>query len=329
MEFAWPGMLWSLGGVPLLLWGYFHLVRRREGVRARLADAHLWERIWSSSSQTRRNLPDILYLLAALLLLTGLARPVAAIPLPVNRSSVVLAVDTSKSMIGQDLQPNRLEAAKGLVEEVLRAIPRSVKVGLVFFSDYGTTLVPPTDDRSRIREALGQLKPLEGTAIGSAILQSLRVLPGRARILEEMGRTGTLNLPQGEELAKAAILLLSDGVSNLGVNPIEAAELAGRLRVPIYAIGVGSPEGSVMTYNNQLVLVPFDASTLQEIARRSGGEYFSYQEAGRLKAALRRFPWTIGWEKKKGEITHLVIGVAGLLVLAGGILSVVWYRRAP
>lgn len=329
MEFTWPGMLWSLGGVPLLLWGYILLGRRRESVRARLADAHLWPRIWSSPRHARRNLPDILYLLAALLLLIGLARPVAAIPLPVNRSSLVLAVDTSKSMIGQDLQPSRLEAAKGLVEEVLRAIPRSVKVGLVFFSDYGTALVQPTDDRSRVREALAQLKPLEGTAIGSAILQSLRVLPGRAHLLEEMGRTGTLSTPPGEDLPRAAILLMSDGVSNIGPNPIEAAELAGRMEVPVYTVGIGTPEGSVMTYNNQLVLVPFDASTLQEIARRSGGEYFPFQEAERLKAILRRFPWTIGWEKKKAEVTHLVAGFAGTLALSGGILSLVWHRRVP
>lgn len=329
MEFTWPGMLWSLGGIPLLLWGYLLLGRRREVVRSRLADPHLWSRLWSSSLRARRNLQDILYLLAACLLLFGLSRPVAAVPLPVNRSSVVLAIDTSKSMMGQDLQPNRLEAAKRLVEEVLRTIPRSVKVGLVFFSDYGTVLVPPTDDRMKVREALGQLKPLEGTAIGSAILQSLRVLPGRARLLEEMGRSGTLTIPTGEDLPRAAILVMSDGVSNIGPSPVEAAELAGRLQVPIYTVGIGTPEGSVMTYNNQLVLVPFDASTLQEIARRSGGEYFPYQEAERIKASLRRLPWTIGWERKKAEITHLVVGLAGVLVLAGGVLSLVWYRRIP
>ncbi|MDR7434358.1 MAG: VWA domain-containing protein [Armatimonadota bacterium] len=329
MEFTWPRMLWSLGSIPLLLWGYILLGRRRERVRTRLADTHLWPKLWSSSLRIHRDLPDMFYLLAAILFLIGLARPVAAIPLPANRSAIVIAIDTSKSMMGQDLQPDRLGAAKRLVEEVLRTIPRSVKIGLTFFSDYGTVLVRPTDDRSKVREALEQLKPLEGTAIGSAILQSLRVLPDRGQLLEEMGRTGALNLPTGEDLPKAAILLLSDGVSNIGPNPVEAAELAARVKVPIYTVGIGTPEGSVMPYNNQLVLVPFDATTLREIAKRSGGGYYPYQEGERLKEALRQFPWTIRWERKKAEVTHLVAGLAGLFALAGGALSLMWYRRIP
>lgn len=342
MEFGWPVMLWALLAAPLLLWGYVRLLARSANRETALADPHLLGVLWSRPPAVRRHLPVAFYLGAVAVLTLAMARPIAAIPLPVNRAALIIAIDVSKSMIGEDIQPNRLRAARQAALDLLRAMPVSAKVGLVVFSDYAQVLVPPTTERQALREAIEGLKVQQATGVGSAIVEALRVLPGRRELLGERLNIQP-NQPQGPfappapappdqqpvDLPPAAIVILSDGVSNLGVDPNLAVSLAVDGKVKVYGVGVGTVNGSVMTVDGQLVLVPFDARLLQQIAQSTGGAYYEITQSDELRKVYRQLGRSIGWERRRTEVTSLLAGGAGLFMLMGAVLSMAWFRRVP
>lgn len=348
MEFGWPVMLWGLLAVPALAWGYVRM-QQYAARHQRLADPHLTGFLWQRPPALRRLFPLILYGVAVSLLLFAVARPIAALPLPVNRAALILAIDVSKSMIGDDIKPSRLAATKESALAALDAVPRSTQVGIVIFSDYAQILVPPTTDRQQLREAIENLKLQQATGVGGAIVEALRALPGRREFLGDKlnvgrqfpGQPAPLPSPppqtpggppvplRAEDLPPAAIVIFSDGVSNIGVDPAQAAALAKEGRVRVFGVGVGTPAGSVMTIDGQLVLVPFDSRVLQQIAQLADGRYLDITQKDELKKAYQELGRSIGWEKRRTEISSIVVGGAGILLVAGGLLSLVWFRRVP
>ncbi len=351
MEFAWPLMLAGLVAVPLLLWGYLHLWRQQPRREHALADPHLLGRLWTRPPALRRHLPVALYLVAIGLLFVSLARPLAAIPLPVNRAVIILAIDVSKSMIGEDVKPNRLRAAQAAALEVIRTVPPTTKVGLVTFSDYAQVLVPPSTDRLALKEALASLQLQQATGIGSAIIEILRIIPGRKELLGDRLDPQSGPLPPSvvppsaispptsspppaarslADLPPAAIIMFSDGVSNIGMEPTQAAALAKDAKVKIYGVGVGTPSGSVMQVEGQLVLVPFDSTLLQRIAQLTEGQYFDLSSSSEeLRQIYRNLGRSIGWENRQTELTFLLAAGAGTLMVLGATLSLLWFRRVP
>ncbi len=347
MTFTWPGMLWALWGLLLLVWGALAAARRRRSTETRLADAHLFPRVVGHRNPWRARLPLALHLSAVALLVFAMARPVALVSLPVNRAAIVLAIDTSQSMMADDLKPSRLEAAKAAARNVLRALPRSVRVGLVAFSDVGTVLVPPSIERPMLEDALERLRPQQSTAVGSAVVEGLSILPGRREFLGErlarLRNTGPQDplspatppgtappvRPDVGDLPPAVMILLSDGVSNTGVDPRVPATLAVEARVRIHAVGFGQVSGAVMPYGGRLVLVPFDPTSLQQLAQQTGGEYLRSSDEEGLRRLARQVGRAIGWERRRTELTAVFAGTAGLLMLAGAGLSLTWFRRLP
>jgi len=241
--------------------------------------------------------------------------------------------------------------------------PPGPRVGLVTFSTYATLMVPPTDDRNALREALAGLKTQEATAIGDGIAVSLRAIPGRAAsvpggsapgagggtpgqpptVQPPFGQTppgqspftaplppATGTPPDAKDLPPAAIILLTDGGQNAGTaDPIRMAALAKQLKVKIYTIGLGTPGGGVFNYQGQMVLVPFDPTLLQQIAAITDGKFFMSPTAGDLKQIYRELGRTIGWEKRKTEVSALFVAGASVLMLGGGALSLLWMGRLP
>jgi len=363
VEFTWPLMLWGLLLLPATVAWYVVGVRRiRRTTAQRFAEAPLFSQIAVRLPAVRRHISMGLYFAALALLLGAAARPVTAVPLPVDRAAVILAIDTSGSMAAPDLQPTRLEAARQAASGFLDVFPRGPRVGLVTFSTYATLMVPPTDDRNALREALAGLKTQEATAIGDAIAVSLRAIPGRAASVPGgsapgagggPGQSQTVQPPFGQappgqspfmappppaagtppdpkDLPPAAIILLTDGGQNAGTaDPIRMAALAKQLKVKIYTIGLGTPGGGVFNYQGQMVLVPFDPTLLQQIAAITDGKFFMSPTAGDLKQIYRELGRTIGWEKRKTEVSALFVAGAGVLMLGGGALSLLWMGRLP
>lgn len=323
MEFIWPLMLWALALAPLLWWGHRSLARRQQGAAGQFAEARLFEHLVERPPGWRRSLPAACYLIALLLLGVAMARPVAALPIPVNRAAVVIAVDTSKSMIATDAQPTRLEAARAAARALAAILPRSTKLGLVAFSDYGTVLLPPGTDRTALDEALGRLQPQSATSMGRGIQEAVRLLPGRE------GSPGDRPGDRPGQLVPGSIVIFSDGVSNFGPNPDEAATLARDARVRIFTVGVGRTGGTVMRVDGQLVLVPFDAAGLGRIAQITGGTFFPTTRGEDLRALSLMLGRDIGWEFTRLEVSFLLTAVAGVFMLVGGALSLVWFGRVP
>lgn len=349
MEFTWPVMLWGLLLVPALVGWYVFGARRARRVAAeRFAERALFAQLATSLPGLRRHVTMALYFVALAILLGAVGRPIMAIPLPVNKAVVMLVVDTSGSMLAPDLEPNRLEAAKAAARNFVDSFPRGPKIGLVSFSTYATLMIPPTPDHEAVKQAIGTLKPQEATAIGDGILVALKALPGRVVDLTE-ARPGPFGAPppgsppsfapqpqapsapvRPEDLTPAAMILLSDGGQNAGnADPIKMALLAKRLKVKIYTVGLGASGGSVFNYQGQMVFVPFDPTLLQQIAAATDGKFFLASETLGLKQIYRELGRMLGWETQKTEVSSLFVGAAGILLLAGGAISLFWTGRLP
>jgi Ca-activated chloride channel family protein len=344
-------MLWGLVLLPALVGWYLvgvHRTRRRAAER--FAEGPLFAQLATSLPRLRRHVSMALYFVALALLLGAVGRPVMGIPMPVNKAVVVLAVDTSGSMMATDLEPSRLEAAKVAARAFVDAFPQGPRIGLVSFSTYATLMIPPTPDHEAVKQAIATLKPQEATAIGDGILVALKALPGRALDLPE-SRPGPFGPPPSgpppfgappsqplapsarlhpEDLSPAAILLLSDGGQNAGTaDPLKMALLAKQLKVKIYTVGLGAPGGSVFNYRGQMVFVPFDPTLLQQIATVTDGKFFMSSATQGLKQIYRDLGRVLGWETRKTEVSSLFVGAAGLLLLAGGVVSLLWTGRLP
>lgn len=351
MTFIWPVLLWGIVLIPAVVWLAVRAGVRERRARARLADDHLLSQVVDVPYRRRRRASSALYLAALLLLLVGAGRPVASIPLPTNRATVILAIDTSQSMMGDDLKPSRLEAAKDAARAFVRGLPGGVQVGLVGFSDTGMLLAPPSTDRASLEEALERLRPQQSTAIGAAIVEGLSALPGRREFLgdrlERLRRQTTPDPfgwppspgpstpgppappPSLADLPPAMIVLFSDGVANAGVDPAIPAALAADARVRVHTVAAGTGSGAVMQWEGRLVLVPFAPSVLQALAQRTGGEHLRVGNGEALRRIGEQFRRSIGWERRRTEITALFAGAAGLLMLTGAGLSMAWFGRVP
>ncbi len=340
MEFGWPVMLWMTPAAPLLLWAYLRAQRIRRRAESALADPHLLHQLWTRPSALRRHLPVGFYFGAIALLTLAMARPIAALSLPTNRATLILAIDVSKSMIGEDVKPNRLKAAQDAALQVLATVPGSAKVGLIAFSDYAQILVSPTTERQVLREAIAGLRLQQATGVGAAIIEALKAMPERRELLgDRLNISPTQPVipvlpvpppePRSTPLPPATLIIFSDGVSNLGIDTTIAAGLAKDAELRIVGVGIGTFGGSVMQVEGQLVWVPFDPTLLQRIAQMTGGRYFDVSRMDELRRVARDVGYAMGWERRRTEITSLLAGAAGLLMLTGGAFSLAWFRRVP
>ncbi|HXX40518.1 MAG TPA: VWA domain-containing protein [bacterium] len=341
MEFTWPVMLWGLLLLPAFVaWYVFGVRRVRSRAVGRFAEAALFAQLAVRLPMLRRHIATGLYFVALGLLLVAAARPVMAVPMPVDKAVVLLLIDTSGSMEAPDVQPTRLDAAKDAAKMFLDNFPSGPRVGLVTFSTYATLNVPPTTDHQAVKDALDALRPQESTAIGDGIAAALKAIPGRTvpAATQPSSPFGQAQLPatppssdaSSGDLAPAAIILASDGGDNSSRNdPLKMAILAKQQKVKIYTIGLGTPGGGVFNYQGQMVLVPFDPALLQQIAAITDGKFFYGPSANDLKQVYRDLGRTIGWETRKTEVSSMVAGVAGMLMLGGGLVSMLWMGRLP
>jgi Ca-activated chloride channel family protein len=323
MRFEWPALLWGLAALPLPVWIYVRALGRRAQRAVLIPDVALLAQAASAHSRLRRHLPAMLYLSALAALIVGLARPVAPWPVPASDGIVVLSIDVSRSMLAEDLPPNRMEAAKVAAREFVQSLPRGFRVGLVTFSSYATTVVPPTVDRARMLDAIDLLSTEFATAIGDGLLEAIWSLPGRVRPLVP----GTPPPVPTDPLPPGLVVLLSDGQSNRGVLPLEAARIARDLQVKVYTVGIGTPEGTFLSIGGRSIWVRLDEETLRGMAEIGGGAYYRTTNISELRRVYRQLGRQIGWERKPTEVTFLPAGAAMALLVAAVALSMISVHR--
>jgi Ca-activated chloride channel homolog len=340
----WPSMLWALALVPLALFGYLLAQRRRVRYAVRFTNLDLLANVVSRSPGWRRHLPALLYLLALATLLVSLARPQSVVLVPKEQATVVLVMDVSGSMNATDVEPTRLLAAQQAAASFLENLPVKFKVGLVSFSASAQTLTRPTTDRASIRDAISSLRAEGGTAMGDAIERGLEAKrpPPPVPADRPYDKTPPSTTPPPSAAAPEAgakeppvvMLLLSDGANTVGrTQPLEAAEHAKQLNVPVFTIALGTDEGVVEVPDEagqpRRIPVPPDKATLRRVAEVTGGKFFTAPSSRDLKTVYHDLGSRIGFVKERQEVTVVFAAAALLFVVAGGALSLIWFNRFP
>jgi Ca-activated chloride channel family protein len=255
--------------------------------------------------------------LALAVLILAAAKPERTVAVPVERASIALVTDVSGSMMARDVKPTRLVAAKRAARRFVDKVPSRVNVGLVAFNGTPTVLHSPTRDRDAVRAAIDGMTSSGATATGEAIAagtQMLRPTASRAR-----------------RKPPAAILLLSDGTSTRGRDPIEQARAARRLGVRVYTVTLGTDEGTITVTRQDGSTatrpVPPDPQSLAEIARVSRGKAYTAGSTDRLEEIYGQLGSELGHRKEKRQITSVFAGGGLVLLLTGIAMSMRFFGR--
>jgi Ca-activated chloride channel family protein len=320
VSFREPLLLVGLALLPLAVAAYVAAQRRRRRFAVRYTNVELIAGIARASRL--RHLPALLALLALATLLIAIARPERTVAAQRREATVVMVTDTSGSMLAKDVRPNRLIAAREAARALTRQVPEDFRLGLVKFGSTAEQVVDPTTDRTRMELALRTLSVKGTTAMGEGLQLGLDA----ARTPVPDGLGGTRRLP-------AAIVLLSDGANTRGDDPIDVAQEAKRAGIRIYTVALGTPGGVLETRRKDGSIrrenVPPDTLTLQEIARDTGGRYFSAPNAGELEAVYSGLATRFSTRMEKQEVTAAFAG-GGLVLLLGGLaLSLLRGGRLP
>jgi Ca-activated chloride channel family protein len=319
MSFQWPVALWGLVLIPALAAVYVLAQRRRARYAVRFTNLELLSNVLPKSPGWRRHLPPVLILLALSSLLLGLARPQATVQVPRERANVVLAIDTSGSMVAEDVAPDRLSAAREAAGTFLDRLPEGLRVGLVTFSSDARVI--------SVRAALGSLNAEGGTAMGDAL--------ARASEVSQQAGEGNGRTAGGERQGvPAAVVLLSDGANTSGeTEPSEAARRAREMGVPVFTVALGTADGFVELPDEsgeaRRVEVQPDTGTLREIAETTEGRFFASSSGADLVNVYEDLGSRVGFVEEEQEVTVAFAGAAFALMLAGGGLSALWFNRFP
>jgi Ca-activated chloride channel family protein len=319
MSFQTPLALVALVLVPLAVTAYVVVHRRRERAAAAFASPAVMPSATPVRPGWRRHAPIALYVLALAGLIGALARPQATLAVPAEQATIVLATDISGSMQATDVAPNRLDAARSAAEEFLEEVPDDIRVGAMAFNQAPIGLSAPTTDRQAVLDALEKLEPTGGTATGEALAAALQLARPAAQA----------NLP-AEDRPPAAIVLLSDGASTRGRDPIQIAEQARRTGVPVFTVALGTPSGTIPRPDgNGTERVPPDPGTMRRVAEMTGGEAFTALDGDRLGQVYERLGSQVATKDEQREVTAAFAGGGVLLLLIGSGLSLHWFRRLP
>ena len=353
MSFQSP---WLLLGLLLLvvavgIWVFAE--RRRMRYAVRYPNVDVLATVVSGRSWWRL-VPPALFLLGLASLLVALARPEVERMLLKERATVILVVDTSRSMQAEDVEPTRLGAAQEALRTFLDHAPDGLRVGLVVFAGEAQVATPPTRDHELVETAVDEIDSFlvfGGTAIGDALRTAVelgrratgepppaegQIAAGRPQLARTLAQaTGC------EDKSPVSILFLSDGAQTRGVlQPLEGAALAKGACFPVNTIALGTPAGVIDRgqfgfgfpsgqNGEQLIPVPPDPDTLRAIAETTGGQFSEARTADAVKKAYENLGSRLGREPGESEITFLFVAIAAGLLLVAGVLSAVVSPRLP
>jgi Ca-activated chloride channel homolog len=314
VSFREPFLLAGLLLVPLALAAYVLAQRRRQRFAVRYTNLDLLATV--ARRDWLRHVPAALALLALAALLIALARPERVVADERKQATVVMVTDTSGSMKATDVAPDRLRAAQSAAKSLTDKLPSDFKLGLVTFGSTADQLVAPTDDKQAVVRAIEGLRVHGATAMGDGL--SLALSAAQARI------------PRAVR-PPAAIVLLSDGKTTTGRDPVEVARTAGKLHIPIFTVALGTADATVPNpgLGPPLLPVPPDPETLAEIAKVSGGRAFTAEDSGRLSSIYRALGSQLGTKNEKREVSSSFALIGLGLLLGGAALGVRTRGRLP
>ncbi len=362
MSFAWPLALVALLAVPALLALRWWALRGRRRNTVRISNVTLVRAAVPASSTWRRRVPVGLFTAGLVVLGVAAARPTASQEVPSSAATILLAIDTSRSMCSTDVSPNRLGAAKQAATDFVDAQGEGRRVGLVAFAGFAALVVEPTTEHDDVISAIDALTASRGTAIGQAILASIDAI---AEVTPAVAPSGVESVPDAPEdgdvgdYRPETIVVLTDGSNRDGVDPVTAAEQAAARRLRVHTIGFGTTDPAVSICDADEIDADsldgdddfgggwnsdgggpsggwsgpsreIDEETLVEVAEVTGGEYFRAEDADELTGILLDLDSTVVMQREDVEVAYLLVLPGVLLIVAGLSLSLWWGRmRRP
>jgi Ca-activated chloride channel family protein len=309
--------LWLVTVVPVLALAGVYVWRqyRRRSYAVRFTNVDLLRTLAPRGLGYRRHLAAGAFLLCLLTMASALARPSMDAKQPLERATVMIAIDVSLSMRADDVAPSRIQAAQEAAKEFVKTLPDTYNIGLVSFSKAASVLVSPGKDKSAVLQAVDGLQLAEATATGEAVFTCLSAI-------QSVPADGTSGAPP------ARIVLLSDGYRTAG-RPIEdASAAAAAANVPVSTIAFGTDNGTV-SIQGQLQRVPVDKPSLQKLAETTRGHYYEASSLTELKQVYQDMGSSIGYRTVPREITQWYVGIALLFAFGAAAMSLLWTSRLP
>ena len=354
MDLLWPGFLFFLLLIPLLAVGYIWLQRRRRSA-VRYSSLTLVREALPRTSRLRRHIPFILLLLALASLTMAMARPVTVAAVPTDQTTILLSIDVSRSMCSTDIQPSRIQAAQAAALAFIHRQDARRFVGVVAFSGFAELVQAPTTDQNALEAAINSLATGRRTAIGSGILEAIDAIAE----IDKSIAPSVSDLSSGSEppaVAKGAyapdiIVLLTDGVSNAGPLPLDAAQQAADRGVRVYTIGFGTAAGAEFPrcpgqfiggepfggggqgfgggfgggFGNGGFRRGIDEDTLKQIAAMTGGIYYPAESASDLQSVFQHLPTNLIVKHETSEISVVFTALGALLAVLAVLLALLWH----
>lgn len=360
MSFFWPELLILLLLLPLLVAVYVLGIRRRRPIGVRYSSVSLIRAALPPRSRLRRHLPFACFALATACLLVAVARPAVTAAVPSNQTTIILAIDVSRSMCAADIAPNRLLAAEDAAASFIESQSADAHIGIVAFSGFAEIIQAPTTDRKLLLDALHSLVTGRRTGIGSGILEAIDAIstvdPTVPQSITDE-RPGTEPPPRAPgSYQPAIIVLLTDGANNTGTLPIDAAQQAADRGLRVFTVGFGTEEGGAFSESCPSQFVGrepsgpnggfgggfggggfgngnnfrrgIDEPTLRQVAELTGGTYHPAESATQLQAVFDGLPTNLILRTEAIEISVVFVAI-GLLVAALAFLLARLWRPLP
>jgi Ca-activated chloride channel homolog len=344
MQFTWYYFLYLLGLIPLLIFFYIWILRRRKPASVRFSSLSLVREALPKQSKWKRHLPFALFLLAMSSLVMAMARPVSTITVPASNATIILAIDVSRSMCSTDIEPNRLEAAKSAALEFIKLQDSDTQIGIVAFAGYAVIVQSPTTDKALLETAIKNLTTARRTAIGEGILMSLDAISEiDDMIVSPYSSMEVTPLPEGA-YAPAIVILLTDGVTTTGIHPLYAAQLAVERGIRVFTIGFGTTNNtspmncsvsSMYQFSEQFggsfwggggggFRREIDEDALMAVAEMTGASYHLAESSEELRDVYENLPTHLITVTETTEIGVLFVAVAALLMVFAIVFSIIW-----
>jgi Ca-activated chloride channel family protein len=355
MTFLWPGFLYLGVLIPLIIVFYILMMRRRRRFAVRYSSLTLVREAAPQQSWLRRYLPLALFLIGLTSLIVALGRPVSIVSVPTGQTTIILSIDVSRSMCSTDIQPSRIEAAQAAALSFIKDQKPNTQIGIVAFSGFAEIVQPATTDTEALQSAIESLVTGRRTAIGSGLLKALDAIAEVDKSVAPSIVDGSPGIepppPVKGAYAPDIIVLLTDGVSNTGPIPLDAAQQAVDRGIKVYTIGFGTANGGEFPSCGQQFqgTEPFgggggfggggfgggfggggfrrgiDEETLKQVADLTGGSYYSAESAGELEKVFQELPTYLIAKHETTEISVIFSAIGALLAGLGMALSLSWH----
>ncbi|WDZ93629.1 VWA domain-containing protein [Nocardiopsis sp. HUAS JQ3] len=315
MTFLEPQRLWWLLLVVVLVAAYVFAQTRRREYTMRFTNLALLDQVAPHRPDVRRHVPAVLFTVTIGVLIASMALPAMPVQQPRERATIMVAVDVSLSMAANDIDPNRLEAAKKSAQGFVETLPDRFNVGLVAFSSTATVVSSPTHDHQAVIGSIQNLQLGPGTAIGEGVFASLESI-------SSFDEDADVDPPP------SAIVLLSDGENTSGRDISQAVAMAAEQEVPVSTIAFGTG-AAMIEIDGYQVPADIDKEALRGLASDTGGHFYEAESETELDEVYEDIGSSLGTELVHEEIVTRFVLVAIVLAMATAVTSLLWFQRLP